>query len=82
MKDFTGTYTEYFKGKKITMMGLGVLGRGVGDAAYLAHAGAELIITDLKDADALKTQLTSSKILRILSLCLVSIGSRILRIEI
>jgi UDP-N-acetylmuramoylalanine--D-glutamate ligase len=39
---------SYFKGKKITVMGLGLLGRGVGDAAFLAEAGAELIVTDLK----------------------------------
>ena len=29
-------------------MGLGLLGRGVGDARYLAACGAELIVTDLK----------------------------------
>jgi len=29
-------------------MGLGLLGRGVGDAKYLAECGAELIVTDLK----------------------------------
>lgn len=37
-----------FKGKKITLMGLGLLGRGIGDAKFFAAAGAELIITDLK----------------------------------
>ncbi len=40
---------EKFKGKKITLMGLGLLGRGVGDAEFLAEAGAELIVTDLKN---------------------------------
>lgn len=39
---------EQFKGKKITLMGLGLLGRGLGDAEFFAAAGAELIITDLK----------------------------------
>lgn len=43
----------YFHGKKITVMGLGVLGRGVGDAAYLAECGAELIVTDLKTREEL-----------------------------
>jgi len=38
----------FFKNKKITVMGLGLLGRGLGDCLYLAHAGAELIITDRK----------------------------------
>lgn len=44
---------RFFRGKKITLMGLGVLGRGVGDAVYLARAGAELIVTDLKPHEAL-----------------------------
>jgi len=43
-------YKEYFKGKKITVMGLGLLGRGLGDALFLAECGAELIVTDLKSA--------------------------------
>lgn len=42
-----------FKGKKITVMGLGLLGRGVGDARYLAECGAELIVTDLKTREHL-----------------------------
>lgn len=37
-------------------MGLGLLGRGVGDARYLAENGAELIVTDLKS----RTELASS----------------------
>ena len=43
----------YFSGKRITVMGLGLLGRGVGDARYLAECGAELIVTDLKTREAL-----------------------------
>ncbi len=39
---------EYFKGKRITVMGLGLLGRGVGDTRFLAECGAELIVTDQK----------------------------------
>ncbi len=38
-------------------MGLGLLGRGVGDARYLAENGAELIVTDLKSTDALAPSL-------------------------
>jgi len=41
-------YREYFKGKKITLMGLGLLGRGVGDAEFLAECGAILTVTDKK----------------------------------
>lgn len=45
--------SAYFRGKKITLMGLGLLGRGVGDARYLAERGAELIVTDLKTREQL-----------------------------
>ncbi len=47
----------YFEGKKITILGLGLLGRGVGDARYLAEQGAELIITDLKTEEELAESL-------------------------
>jgi UDP-N-acetylmuramoylalanine--D-glutamate ligase len=49
--------TEFFKGKKITLMGLGLLGRGIGDAEYLAECGAILTVTDLKSAEQLKDSL-------------------------
>lgn len=39
-------------------MGLGLLGRGVGEAAFLAECGAKLIITDLKTREQLKSSLT------------------------
>jgi UDP-N-acetylmuramoylalanine--D-glutamate ligase len=48
---------DFFKDKKITVMGLGLLGRGVGDVEFLALHGAELIVTDLKSKDELKTSL-------------------------
>ncbi len=50
-------YRDYFKGKKITVMGLGLLGRGVGDTAFLAECGAELIVTDLKSKEVLAPSL-------------------------
>ena len=46
-------YLAYFKGKRVTVMGLGLLGRGVGDALYLAEAGAIVTVTDLKSAEEL-----------------------------
>ncbi len=46
---------------KITVMGLGVLGRGVGDVKYLAESGAEIIVTDLKKAEDLQTSLDQLK---------------------
>jgi len=53
--------SAYFKGKKITVMGLGLLGRGVGDAKFLASMGAELIVTDLKTEEELKSSLDQLK---------------------
>jgi len=42
------SYRKFFKNKKITVMGLGLLGRGLGDAEFLAQCGADIIVTDLK----------------------------------
>lgn len=42
-------------------MGLGLLGRGLGDIKYLSQQGAELIVTDLKPAEQLATSLESLK---------------------
>lgn len=50
-------YKPFFKGKKVTVMGLGLLGRGVGDAAFLAECGAELTVTDLKPSAGLRPSL-------------------------
>ena len=49
-------YKEFFKNKKITVMGLGLLG-GVGDIRFLAEAGADLVVTDLKTEKELKSSL-------------------------
>ena len=48
----------HFEGKHITVMGLGLLGRGVGDAEFLASCGAHLTITDLKSKEQLATSMT------------------------
>src|SRR3989338_7223716 len=37
-----------FEGKKITVLGLGLLGRGVGDVEFLAKCGAHVLVTDKK----------------------------------
>jgi UDP-N-acetylmuramoylalanine--D-glutamate ligase len=52
---------RHFNGKKITLMGLGLLGRGVGDAEFLAACGAELIVTDIKTAAELAPSLERLK---------------------
>ena len=38
--------SAHFRGKKITLMRIGLLGRGVEDAAYLAECGAEVLVVD------------------------------------
>lgn len=52
---------EQLKGKKITQMGLGLLGRGVGDAKFFAQNGADLIVTDMKSKNELKESLDQLK---------------------
>jgi len=54
-------YKSYFKGKKVTLVGLGLLGRGLGDAIFLAECGAKLTITDLKNEEQLKESLKKLK---------------------
>jgi UDP-N-acetylmuramoylalanine--D-glutamate ligase len=50
-------YENYFRDKRITVMGIGVLGRGVGDIKFLASCGANIIATDIKEASKLKKSL-------------------------
>ncbi|MDE1925432.1 MAG: UDP-N-acetylmuramoyl-L-alanine--D-glutamate ligase [Patescibacteria group bacterium] len=54
-------YKDYFAGKRITLMGLGLLGRGLGDAQFLAECGANLIVTDLKTEEQLAGSLLQLK---------------------
>ncbi len=42
-------------------MGLGVLGRGVGDAAFLASCGAHVLATDLRSAEELSSSVEKLK---------------------
>lgn len=39
-------YHAYFAGKRVTVMRLGLLGRGVGDTRFLAEHGAEVLVVD------------------------------------
>lgn len=43
------SYEDLFRGKRVTLLGLGLLGRGVGDAEFLAQCGAQLLVTDRKN---------------------------------
>jgi len=44
---------RHFAGKRVTVMGLGLFGGGVGAARFLAKGGAQVTVTDLKPADEL-----------------------------
>ena len=50
-----------FKNKKITVMGLGLLGRALGDISYLAQKGADIIVTDLKTEKELAPSIKALK---------------------
>jgi UDP-N-acetylmuramoylalanine--D-glutamate ligase len=53
-------YQSFFEGKRITVMGLGLLG-GIGDIRYLAERGTDLIVTDLKSEAELQPSLDQLK---------------------
>ena len=61
----TMPFRDFFLGKKVTLMGLGLLGRGLGDAIFLAQHGAELIVTDLRDEKALAPSISKLQNLKI-----------------
>jgi UDP-N-acetylmuramoylalanine--D-glutamate ligase len=46
-------YRALFEGKKVTVLGLGLLGRGVGDVEFLAKCGAHVLVTDMKTEEQL-----------------------------
>lgn len=56
-----GSWGDLFKNKKITIMGLGLLGSGLGDARFFAESGADLTITDLKTQEQLKDSIKQLK---------------------
>lgn len=55
-------YIDFFKGKRVTVMGLGLLGRGVGDAAFIAHCGAQVTVTDMKTEAQLADSIAQLKL--------------------
>ncbi|MBT5503547.1 UDP-N-acetylmuramoyl-L-alanine--D-glutamate ligase [Candidatus Falkowbacteria bacterium] len=50
-----------YKNKKILILGLGLLGRGLKDAIFFAEKGAQVTVTDLKTAEELETSLEKLK---------------------
>lgn len=54
-------FAEFFKDKTVTLLGLGLLGRGVGDAAFLAQHCKKVFVTDAKSADELRVSVDALK---------------------
>ena len=50
---------SFWAGKRVTVMGLGVLGGGVGAARYLVGQGARVTVTDMRDAVSLAESITA-----------------------
>ncbi len=46
-------FRQFFKDKKVTVVGLGLLGKRLGDIAFLSEMGAHVTVTDLKTAEEL-----------------------------
>ncbi|MFH0988365.1 MAG: UDP-N-acetylmuramoyl-L-alanine--D-glutamate ligase, partial [Parcubacteria group bacterium] len=53
--------TLNLKGKKVLILGLGLLGRGVKDAIFFAEHGAIVTVTDLKTAEQLAESIEQLK---------------------
>jgi UDP-N-acetylmuramoylalanine--D-glutamate ligase len=54
-------FIQDFSGKKVLIFGLGILGRGVGDAKFFHHIGSRIRITDLKQEPQLTSALDQLK---------------------
>lgn len=52
---------DYFKNKKVTVLGLGLHGGGVGIVKFLVNHGARVVVTDLKNKEQLQTSLEKIK---------------------
>ena len=50
-----------FEGKKITVMRIGLLGRGIGDAAFLARNGAEVLVVDDASQEVMQSSVDALK---------------------
>ena len=48
-----GPFSSVGPGTRVTVMGLGTFGGGVGATRFLAGCGARVIVTDLRDEAAL-----------------------------
>ena len=54
-------YKSFFKNKRVTVVGLGLLGKRLGDIAFLAECGAKVLVTDFKTAKELAPSIAKLK---------------------
>lgn len=54
-------YEEFFSGKKVLVMGLGLLGRGVGDVEFITPYAKEILVTDKKTEKELEESVAKLK---------------------
>lgn len=57
--------TDEFRGKRVTVMGLGLHGGGVASARFFAKAGAEVTVTDLRGPEILEPAMRQLEGLRV-----------------
>jgi UDP-N-acetylmuramoylalanine--D-glutamate ligase len=55
------SFAQFFKDKTVTLLGLGLLGRGIGDAAFLARYCKKVFVTDKKSGDELRESVNALK---------------------
>jgi UDP-N-acetylmuramoylalanine--D-glutamate ligase len=63
-------FESFFAGKKVTVMGLGLLGRGINDVKFLSKYCDEVLVTDLKTNEELQSSLEEIKDLKNIKLVL------------
>lgn len=57
LKPWFEQFKNDFKNKKVLILGLGLLGRGINDAKFFCEIGAQVTVTDLKNKAALQPAL-------------------------
>ncbi len=58
-KEAVATTSDWFRNKRVTVMGLGLNGGGSGMALWLLRHGAKVTVTDLKDQHALASSIAT-----------------------
>jgi len=68
---------RWFKGKRVTVFGIGLLGGGVGTIRFLVEHGARVIATDIKSKKQLSYSLEQLKGLKNIEYAVIPIVKRL-----